>query len=528
MGKRFGLSRKFFVGLVFILLAAAGCTQDVKTDPPANANTTVPDSIVRTPTHTVSPSGTVPPTISVLTMTPQADERSGKYLLPSEIDEETAQVIQLALEERLAPKPPYRGKRFFSYALLGPPEETADGLITAYLYVEDRVFYVDHGELMEGGGGDEPVVVTMEKKENGWRVDVQTPVPGREWASSIRKMFPEDLWPLLFHSPPIPYKAIETNIVQQAEEHFGLKFDAAKNSFPQKDSTPTPAVRILTPTPTPTLDVSTLELDVSGKVYMGQDEISIAVDLYPKVGRPFYKGLLSSGWRVEISRCDDGSSANPVLVLDRLTDSFGQYEFSVTVSLDELHAELGDSRGFAYRVVDRTGKVFFQDEFYVQQGLKNQYWGHTQKTFPDGYPEYVNDGVVIGFPNLLSDTISPVFLSDGDMITVQEPRGGFYELHFEYGFANATGLTGTDDLQEMSENLVIELRPRQGDGACAPRGAIPLSGTISGVSGVLSVDFPREWLSQKRDNPQDFCLRVTDKDGNLYKETYLRFIPYAP
>ncbi len=528
MDKRPTPNRKFFAGLAFMLLVTLGCTQGVANPHTATTNMAVQGTVTATPGSTPLPSGTVPPTVFALTMTLKADKRAGKYLLPTDIDEELAQVIQLALEKRLGPRPPYRGKRFFSYALLAPPEKTADGLIKAYLYVEDRVFYVDHGELIEGGGGNVPAVVTMKKEENGWRVEVQTPEPGRKWASSIREMFPEDLWPLLFHSPPIPHKAIEANIVQQAEAHFGLKFDAARNSFPQKHSTPTPAVRILTPTPTPTLDISTLALDVSSKVYMGQEEVSIAVDLYPKVRRPFYKGLLSSGWRVEIYRCDDSSSARHALVLDRLTDSFGQYEFSVTVPLDELYTKLGNVRGFVYRVVDRAGKVSFQGEFYLQHGLKNQYQGHTQKTFPDGYQEFVNEGVIIGFPNLLDDTVSPVFLSDGDMITVQEPRGGFYELHFEYGFAKATGITGTEDLQEMSKNLIIALLPRQGDGACDPLGAMPLSGRISGVSGLLSVDFPHEWLNQKRDSPQDFCLRVADKDGNFYKEVYLRFIPYTP
>ncbi len=512
-----------------MVLIMAGCTQNIEDHHLANTNMVL-NTVVVTPSNTVrvSPSGTVLPTVLFLTMTTQADSRRDRYLLPSDIDEEIANVIQLALEKRLSPTA-YRGKRFFSYVLLKPPEETEDGVIKAFLFVENRVFYVDRGELKEGGGGDIPAVVIMEKKENGWRVEVQTPVPG-EWGSSIREIFPEELLPLIFHSPPIPYEAIEKNIIQQAEEHFGLAFYAAKNSFPPKYNTATPALRILTLTPTPTLDISTLELDVSGRMYIGDEYVSIAVDLYPKVARPFYKGVLSSGWQVYIyrRRANEDDSTQNALVLDEPKEADGRYEFSVKVPLDEILTRFGDSRGFMYQIVDDADEVFFQDEFYIQHGLNTQYQGDSKKTFPDGYPDYVNEGLIIGFPNLLSNNISPVFLTNEGAITVQEPRGGFYRLHFEYNFATATGITGTDELRTLSKNLLIELFPCQENGFCNDQEAIVLSGVISGVSGILQASFPHEWLDQERDDAQTFCLRIADKDNNVYKEVYLHFIPYTP
>jgi hypothetical protein len=531
MSKHFNLREKIFFSLLVMALGMTSCVQGVH-DPGTMTTTLNPETTGLTDTASTSPPESLLTTEMATTLTPQADDRRGSYLFPSDIDEEIAEVIQLALEERLSYSH-QRGERFFSYVLLKPLEKTDDGVIKAYLYVENHKYYVDHGELKEGGGGDIPAAVIMEKKEDGWRVEVETPIAG-QWGSSIREIFPEEVLPLLFNSPPIPYEAIDENIIQQAEEHFGLIFDSDKNSFPPKDSTPTPSVRILTLTPTPTLDISTLEPDVSARVFITDEYILIGVDLYREVGRPFQKGLLSSNWRVYLyqRQADHNYVNQDVLVLDDLKDSADtghlNNEFYVKVPLDKVQNHFGDRRDLFYQIVNEKGDIAWQDEIYLDHDLSRQYPESYPKIFPEDYPEIVRKGIVIGYPNLLSINIAPVFLPSGKFIPIKEPRGGFYGLDYRYNFGYATGITATVELQKISDELVIEVIPYREDGLFTNQRGTVLSGEISGVSGILQANFPHEWLDNKRDNDQKFYLRIADEDGNIYKEAYIHFIPYAP
>jgi len=44
----------------------------------------------------------------------------------------------------------------------------------------------------------------------------------------------------------------------------------------------------------------------------------------------------------------------------------------------------------------------------------------------------------------------------------------------------------------------------------------------------MQVNFPHEWLNKECDNDSKFYLRITNEDGNIYKEVYLHFVPYTP
>lgn len=518
--------------LVFMAFAMTGCVPRVSNPNSANTITALNTATIE-PVNTpgMSPARTSFVSEMALTLTPQTDHRRGSYLFPSDIEEEIAEVIQLALEERLSYST-YRGERFFSYVLLKPPVKTDTSIIKAYIYVMDRVYYVDQGELKEGGGGNIPVAVILEEKDNGWRVEIETPISGNQWGSSIREIFPEEVLPLLFHSPPIPYEAIENAIIQQAEEHFGLFFDPVKNGFPPTDSTPTPSVRILTLTPTPTLDLSALEPDVSGRAFITDESISISVDLYQGVSRPFQKGLLSSGWHVYLyeRRADHNYPDQDVLVLDdnKNYSGYSGNEFYVEVPLEEVHHEFGDSRGLVYQIVDEMGEVFWQEEIYLDSELSTQYPENDPRKYPEDYPEIVKTGIVIGEPNLLSINIAPVFLPGEKFITVNEPQGGFHSLAYRYNIACAMGITASIEMQHVFDELIIELFPYREDGLYATESALFLSGDISEVNGILQANFPHEWLDKKRDDDQKFYLRIADGNGNTCKEAYIHFIPYIP
>lgn len=517
------------IALLFLVFSLAGCLQSSGNSTPTNkarsSNTSLIDP---SNTPSIAPTRTLLVTEIALTLTPQADNRRESYLFPSDIDKEIAEVIQIVLEERLSYST-YREERFFSYVLLKPLDITNDGIIKAYIFVMNRKYYVNQGKLIEGGGGDIPAALFMEEKENGWDVVIETPTAG-QWGSSMREIFPADVYPLLSHSSPIPYEAIKENIIHQAEQHFGLIFDPINSGFPKTEHTPTPSIRILTLTPTPTLDLSSLEMDIEGRVNIRDDSLTIQVDLYPKVRRPFYKGLISSNWRVFIHkrRADNHYPEQNALIMDEIKESVNKYEFNVSAPLEELQNKFGDNRGFVYQVVDKTGEVFWQDEFYINNNLINQYQDNSKNIIPENYPDYVNEGLIIGFPNLLSNNISPLFLSDGNNITIKEPQGGFYGLHYQFGFCAATGITSTNELQELSENLVIELFLYQEDGFYINQEATVLSGEISGAGGVLQANFPHNWLDVKRTHNQIYYLRIADRDGTIYNEAYIHFFPNTP
>ena len=482
----------------------------------------------------MSPSETLSPTVILVTSTevPQAYNLMETYLFPDDIDPRIAEVIQAALEKRLSYPPPYQGKQFFSYALFSPLEEMEDGDVRAFLQVVYREFYVEHGEIKEGGGGDIPAVATMEEKENGWRVEIDTPQVGN-WGPSIREMFPEEVLPLVFeHGPSLKpiFEIINNNIVQQAEEHFGLVFDADKNSLlATNKNRPEPSVIILTLTPTPTTDISVLEPNVSARVFVDDEHISIDVNLYRERITPFQQGLLSSGWLVYLykRRADNNYSIQDAIVFDDAKKQGPSSEFIVSVSLEQVRRHFGDTRSLFYQIVDKDGEIFLQEDIYIDTELTQQYPDNPEKDFPNDYHEDLNDGVVIGNPNLLSSNISPVFISNEDFITIKEPQGGFHSLAYSYRFRSIEGITSTAEWENFSKTLVIEVFPYREDGLYTSENKTVLLKEISGVDTVLSAQFPHEWLDKKWNGAQKFYLRITDESGNILKEAYLQFIPYT-
>ena len=537
------LHRKHLVSMFILLFMATGCLQKqppltdttpakhIPSPSPSRQDSPSPAFLQASP----SPTATVFPTILFMTQTANADTTNKwHYLFPSEIDQETNEVIRLALQNRLFHRPLRWGKLFFSYVLVKPPEKIPTGKTCVYLFVEHRIFYVDQGKLIERGGGDIPAAVIMEKQTNGWWVDVKTPISGN-WGPSIHEIFPDNIFPLLFHSPPIPYKAIKQNIVRQAEDFFGLPFNTAKNNYlNRKTATPNP-IKILTLTPTPTVDITSLSLNISTHVITQKNTITFDVDLFPKVVRPFYKGLLSSGWKIRIFPWPTYSQnrKEPSLILDNLKESLTIYEFSAQVDLKVLENKLGDYRGFTFQILDKNNQVQYQDEFYINQGIKNQYQ-NSSLSFPEKYPEFARQGIFAGFPNLLSSHVTPIFLTEtarddpSSVTTIVEPKGGFFYLFYDFGFASAAKLTSTKDIEEISKKLVIEVFPYNQNDPIKKASGTKLTGKISGVSGLLHVRFPHQWLDRHRDKEQIYRLLIANENGTVYKEALFRFVPYTP
>ncbi|MGB2964033.1 MAG: hypothetical protein WBB69_08605 [Anaerolineales bacterium] len=510
-----------FLPLIVITIGTANCVSDIR-----DSKTSTPspplENIKQTQTLGPSPSETPWVTTGTTTQEPQTDERQDSYIFPSEIDHTIADIIQRGLEERLIYSP-IRGEVFYSYVLLKPVERTSDDNFKTYLYVKFREFYVDRGELIEGGGGNIPAALTIEEKEQGWHIDLQTPTPGNQWGSSIQEIFPEDVWPLLFHPPPIPNDRIIENIIHQAEEHFGLVFDPEENSFPPAGKTPTHTVQILTLTPTPTGDLSTLELKVSGQAFISNAGITIQIDLYPKVKRPYYKGLVSSGWRVLIYQRngDNNYAEGNVLILDELQESYNQYEFSVRTTIEEVQNQFENRRDLIYQIVDQYGNVAWQDDLYLFMNLS--------QFSDDGIPgDITNNGWVVGKPNLMDE--DQIFYTDRQekFIDITGIRGGFYELVYTFNLAGVTDITTTSELETLADELTCELFPYDDFGKIVAKNSELLSGEVISIAGLYSVYFPPDWLSSEQFPEKSYYLKITEGTGTTIKEDFFHSFPYIP
>ena len=180
-----------------------------------------------------------------------------------------------------------------------------------------------------------------------------------------------------------------------------------------------------------------------------------------------------------------------------------------------------------YQIVDKTGKVFLQDDIYIDAELTRQYPYNPEKDFPNDYREDLAKGVISGNPNLLSSNISPVFVPNADFITIKEPQGGFYSLAYSYRFGSIEGITSTTEWENYSKTLIVEVFPYREDGLYASKNRTVLSKEVSGVDSILSAQFSHEWLDKNRNSAQKYYLRITDESGNILKEAYLQFIPYT-
>ncbi len=531
----------FIVSLFYLAFSMASCSPDARSaiaSPPSTS-----DHAVKEPTPlATSYSTSLPGTWPSPSLTPTSLAYDGS-LFPSGIEDPIiAEVIQLALTDRIGIAS-FGGEPFCSYELLMPLQIDAKGTIKVYLQVSCNEFYEKSGVLLRGTGISIPVALTLEEREEGWSVENQTPEAGN-WGPSIHEIFPSQTWPII--SAPTGHtadgKSFSQNNIQQAEDYFGLPVNPTPRwllpATPTKTPTPTSSVRIITPTPTPTLPVlSTLILEAA-RVSVSQQSsisgpfwISVQLDSVPRLGSgplnnrltSYQKGLISSGWRVYLyqRRADDDYSDQPALVLDDVKDPHNwEYTFEVEFSQGEIQDQLGDHRDLVYQIVDGAGKVSWQGEFYDSTGLS---------TLPADYGAETAEGVVVGYPKLVSEDTA-LFTHQGTFIPIQEPRGGFDHLNYEFDFLKASGTTMTAfELEALIKESDIRVFPYREDGDYAIENSFTLSGrTLGGGGPFFRVHFPYDWLSEASKIDQKYYLRIADGEGNIYIEEYFHFIQDIP
>lgn len=95
----------------------------------------------------------------------------------------------------------YGGRVFCSYQLMGyAKEETGANL---YLWVQCQEFYLDEGKVLRVGSGISlPVVIRLLEREAGYQIaESQSPGDGEAYAEDVRRLFPENLWAMIFPNP---------------------------------------------------------------------------------------------------------------------------------------------------------------------------------------------------------------------------------------------------------------------------------------------------------------------------------------
>lgn len=522
------------ISLIFLAISVISCTPDLHS--PKATPTVASDEALIEPT----PFATSYSTLTVIRMTPSLTPTSlahDGYLFPSAIEDPIiAEVIHLALTERIGIAS-FGGEPFCSYELLMPLQTDADGTIKAYLQVLCKEFYNDCGVLLRGTGISVPVALTLEEREEGWSVEHQTPKYGSAGGVSIYDIFPSQAWPLL--SAPTHRtadgKTFSQNNIQQAEDYFGLPANPTPRWFlpatPTKTPIPTSFVEIITLTPTPTLpalDIPALNLEVTHvnifPKHHSYGNFLLLVQLGGALNHrltSFQKGQLSSGWLVNMyqRRADDDYSDQAALILDDVKDPRdSQFTFFVEITLEEIRNQFWDHRDLIYQIVDGSGNVVWQDEHYLILGLSPP---------PANYGEEVAEGVVVGYPNLVSEDTAR-FKHQGKFIPIEEPRGGFYSLTYSFDFIEASGTTARDsELEALIDGLSISLFPYREDGEYVIENSDALSTDVHVGGHYFDVHLPSDWLSEAIKDDHTFYLRIADGEGNILKEEYFHFIPYV-
>lgn len=521
------------LSLLFLAINVISCTLDLHYSK-ATPTVASDEALIEPTLHATSYSTLTPPAIRVTpSLTPTSLADDGTLFSPAIEDPIIAEVIQLALVDRIGATA-FGGEPFCSYELFMPLQTEIDGTIKAYMRVRCQEFYEDCGALLRGTGISVPVALTLEEREEGWSVDHQTPTYGSAGGVSIYDIFPPQAWPRI--SAPTDRtadgKTLSQNNIQQAEDYFGLPVNPTPRWFlpatPTKTPFPTSFVEIITLTPTPTVDLSSLNLEVTKADGYPTDHSDGQYRLMVQLGggflnhqlTSFQKGQLSSGWRVYMfqRRVDGDYSDQMALVLDDVKDPRDQqYTFYVETTLEKIRYQFGNHRDLVYQIVDEAGNVVWQDEIYLSIGLS---------PLPANHNEAVAEGVVVGYPNLLSEDTGR-FTHQGKFITIKEPQGGFDRLAYMFDLTKATGISTTSEMEALTEGLAIRLFSYREDGEYSIANSYALLGEVFHGGYVFQVHFPFDWLAEAFKDDNMFYLRITDGVENILKEEHFHFVPYV-
>jgi hypothetical protein len=225
---------------------------------------------------------------------------------------------------------------------------------------------------------------------------------------------------------------------------------------------------------------------------------------------------LTRGWHILIYcyRTNEIYSNQPVLILDdfQVEINIDGPNLTIDVKKEALQAKFGDCRAFTFQLADEKGNLE-QGNFVLNPDSEG--------------PPVAADGGLIGYPYSVHEN-ETVFFREGEFITVQEPRGGFYRLYYMFNFVRATGVTATIEQEALANELTINLFPYQSDGDYSASDSYPVIGEIRSTIGVYTVDLPIDSLKENVNDDNMYYLQIVDGKGNTIQDDYFIFVPYTP
>ena len=232
---------------------------------------------------------------------------------------------------------------------------------------------------------------------------------------------------------------------------------------------------------------------------------------------------LTSDWQIFIFqyRVDHIYTNQPALVLDNLqvkTDS-AHHNITTDLSPKDLQDQFGDYRAFSFHVYDEAHNIKWEGRFSLAPN----------NAVPINWDEIKDDfvnGIIMGFPHSRLEN-ETAFVRQDKAITIIEPRDGFYLLYYMFDFSTVTGITATSEQEALAKELNIDLFSYRDDGEYSSETPKELRGEVISVAGVSYVYLPIEWLKKTNNYSQPLYLRITDGDGNIIKENFIRYIPYV-
>ncbi len=134
------------------------------------------------------------------------------------VTENMEDVITQYIEEQVAHQS-HRGTSFSAQEFYGTKQKD-DGEIYVYLWTYYSEYYLDNGELQQGGGASLPLIVVIKEDnfEEFYVVEHFRPLDGSEYDPSVRSLFPEKYHDRIFTRNNV--RDLEPLVKQKAEAHF--------------------------------------------------------------------------------------------------------------------------------------------------------------------------------------------------------------------------------------------------------------------------------------------------------------------
>ncbi len=157
--------------------------------------------------------------VAVLFMTNPMEDKTKGFETPEEL------IHSVIMEKEKYMPPMYPNKETFACEshYVFDVEESGNNK-TYYMWVAYMEYALNDEQLLDGGGGVGPKVITMTQTNNGTYelLEYWEPLDGEKYGDSVREKFPEELHTMVFYGTN--HNSVTNETKKLASEHFGLEY----------------------------------------------------------------------------------------------------------------------------------------------------------------------------------------------------------------------------------------------------------------------------------------------------------------